>query len=456
MEDKDLKKVQVINQLKGDQLAHDDIFADEIPKGLTKYWRGIIHCPATKIRDYFGEKIAMYFSFLSYYTFYLIFPGVLGIPVFICQFWPRATWNQTINAVYACFMVIWMIMLFEGWKRKEIFNAINWGQTDFEEQEVERSAFRGDLRRSPVDDNKEMYFSSLKKSCRLFITFSINTIMIMFVLGVIVSILYLRKALYELWEGESTFLVTMSTLIPSIVNAFQIIIFNQIYSTLAYKLTNYENHKTQSEYEKALIIKTYIFQFLNSFNILFYFAFAKRIITGCIGADETGVMRRSFTNLCTDELANQMRSIMIIAIFKNIIEIGLPALKTCIKKRKNKSLYDTTKHTQENIKLLVRIEEQMSLGKYAYKEIDGTYYDYLEIMMQMGYVCMFSISFPLAPMLAFINNLIEIQVDKTKLTKFTRRPIPMGGENLGIWKPIFLFITTLGCVSTLGVLIITE
>jgi anoctamin-10 len=93
MEDKDLKKVQVINQLKGDQLAHDDIFADEIPKGLTKYWRGIIHCPATKIRDYFGEKIAMYFSFLSYYTFYLIFPGVLGIPVFICQFWPRATWN---------------------------------------------------------------------------------------------------------------------------------------------------------------------------------------------------------------------------------------------------------------------------------------------------------------------------------------------------------------------------
>jgi hypothetical protein len=36
-------------------------------------------------------------------------------------------------------------------------------------------------------------------------------------------------------------------------------IFNQIYAELAYWLTNFENHKTYTTYERALIIKTFIF-----------------------------------------------------------------------------------------------------------------------------------------------------------------------------------------------------
>lgn len=98
----------------------------------------------------------------------------------------------------------------------------------------------------------------------------------------------------------------------------------------------------------------------------------------------------------------------------------------------------------------------MSLSDYAFKEIDGTYYDYLEILNQMGYVCFFSVSFPLAPLLAFINNVIEIQVDKTKLIKFKRRPIPIGAETLGIWKTIFMFTTTVGMFVSLGILMVTE
>ena len=101
-------------------------------------------------------------------------------------------------------------------------------------------------------------------------------------------------------------------------------------------------------------------------------------------------------------------------------------------------------------------EQQMTLSKYAFKEIDGTYYDYLELFLQMGYVTFFSLSFPLAPLLAPINNILEVQVDKSKLIYFKKRPMPMGAENIGIWKSIFSFTSTFGAFITVGILTITD
>jgi hypothetical protein len=53
----------------------------------------------------------------------------------------------------------------------------------------------------------------------------------------------------------------------------------------------------------------------------------------------------------------------------------------------------------------------MEKDDYNEKEIDGTYNDYLEIFIQIGYVCLFSLAFPLAPLLALVNNIFEIKVD---------------------------------------------
>lgn len=62
-----------------------------------------------------------------------------------------------------------------------------------------------------------------------------------------------------------------------------------------------ENHRTQSDHENALIMKTYAFQFINSFNSLFYIAFLKTHIEGCI-ISKDGEKVKEKGAICMDEL----------------------------------------------------------------------------------------------------------------------------------------------------------
>jgi hypothetical protein len=51
--------------------------------------------------------------------------------------------------------------------------------------------------------------------------------------------------------------------------------------------------------------------------------------------------------------------------------------------------------------------------------------------IQFGYVTLFVIAFPLAPLLAFLNNLIGIRVDSYKLLFMTQRALPKAAADIG-------------------------
>jgi hypothetical protein len=189
---------------------------------------------------------------------------------------------------------------------------------------VTRANFHGVSRRSPINDEKEIYFQSGKKFLRNMITISINAFMILLLIGIIVGMIQLRIFLAFIWTNEGQTLKFMSTTIPSVVNTIVIMIFNFVYTELAYRLTNFENHKTYSAYERALIIKTFIFQFLNQFNMLFYIAFVKKQFVGCLDTNRLGVYTLSKENSCANELANLERSILITMLIKNFINFGIP------------------------------------------------------------------------------------------------------------------------------------
>ena len=56
--------------------------------------------------------------------------------------------------------------------------------------------------------------------------------------------------------------------------------------------------------------------------------------------------------------------------------------------------------------------------------------------MQLGFVMMFVAAFPLAPLFAFVNGILEIRVDAINFIRDQRRPMPNMAEDIGAWYTI--------------------
>lgn len=68
-------------------------------------------------------------------------------------------------------------------------------------------------------------------------------------------------------------------------------------------------------------------------------------------------------------------------------------------------------------------------------------------MLQYGFVTIFVTAFPLAPLFALINNILEMRLDAKKFVKYYRRPVPARVKDIGIWYPIMAIVGRISVVS---------
>lgn len=69
-------------------------------------------------------------------------------------------------------------------------------------------------------------------------------------------------------------------------------------------------------------------------------------------------------------------------------------------------------------------------------EYGSTFDDFNEMVIQYGYVALFAPAYSLAPLLALINNIIEIRVDAINLCYTTQRPQLKGQADIGSWYTV--------------------
>jgi len=72
--------------------------------------------------------------------------------------------------------------------------------------------------------------------------------------------------------------------------------------------------------------------------------------------------------------------------------------------------------------------------------------DYSEMVTQFGYVAVWSAIWPLASVMALVNNFFEIRSDAYKMTVHFRRPIPMRTDTIGPWLDMLTFLTWLAAL----------
>uniref|UniRef100_A0A672RHV3 Anoctamin n=1 Tax=Sinocyclocheilus grahami TaxID=75366 RepID=A0A672RHV3_SINGR len=437
--------------------------------------------PVDLIRKYFGEKIGLYFAWLGVYTQLLIPASVVGIIVFFygwatvetnipsqemcdedqnftmcplcdraCDYWHLSTACGTARAshlfdnpatvFFAIFMSLWAAMFLEHWKRRQISLNYSWDLTGMEEEEVHSHTYIVALCYSMLTSTGH---EKLTWRDRL-PGYLINISSILFMFGVtcsaVFSVIIYRITISALMamspdpEVKSNVRVTV-TATAVIINLVVILILDEIYGMVAAWLTELEIPKTETNFEERLILKAFLLKFMNAYAPIFYVAFFKGRFAGRPG-DYVYVfndyrMEECAPGGCLIELCIQLSIIMLgkQLIQNNIFEIGIPKLKKLCR-----TLKDKERAPKEIVEQPGR-RQQWHLD-YDLEPFDGLTPEYMEMIIQFGFVSLFVASFPLAPLFALLNNVIEIRLDAKKFVTELRRPDAIRAKDIGIWYNI--------------------
>ncbi|RHX97776.1 hypothetical protein DYB36_009064 [Aphanomyces astaci] len=263
--------------------------------------------PIGAIRDYFGEKIALYFVWLELYTKMLVMPAVFGIAIYVLDVFTTAH-SRTLKIAFAVAIVVWSTLFTELWKRKSAIYNVAWGTDEFNIKSVPRTQFRGVRRLNPVDNTHQMWVQST---------------------------------------------------------------------------------------------------FCNSFASFFYIAYVKHYVGDpCID------------NNCLGELRLQLFILFgMQVVVGNLVEVVLPTATRMLHLYRNasddpskpkKSAGDTKRKLQLAQEHCSQEELQAMLLPY---EASEAFQDYNEMVIQYGFVTLFVVAFPLTPVMALANNILEIHVD---------------------------------------------
>ncbi|CAF1062104.1 unnamed protein product [Adineta ricciae] len=196
-------------------------------------------------------------------------------------------------------------------------------------------------------------------------------------------------------------------------------------------------HRTQTDFDNHYTIKVFIFQFTNIYSSIFYIAFIKGKAVGYPGKyikifdlrqEECG------QGGCLVELAVQLGIIMIgKQTATNLQEIMWPKIL---------ALYQRWQLSIPKTRCTTRWEDDFKRSEFG-----GLFEEYLEIVLQFGFITIFVAAFPIAPLFALLNNWVEIRLDAKKLVCETRRPIAFRASTIGIWFSILEVLAYLAIIA---------
>ncbi|KAK7912814.1 hypothetical protein WMY93_013025 [Mugilogobius chulae] len=434
--------------------------------------------PVGLIRKYFGEKVGLYFAWLGVYTQMLIPAALVGVIVFLygcasvddnipsmeicdarnnitmcplcdraCSYWKltdacgtaRAShlFDNPATVFFSIFMALWAVLFMEHWKRRQMRLNYIWDLTGFgeEEQEEHKDHNRAEyefrvMQKSLKKEHSTPKGDKVKLTCTDRMPAYVTMVTFMFLM-----VLVTFAIVFGVISARSNIRATVKTT-AAIINLIIIIIMDEIYAAIARWLTTKEVPKTDKSFEERLIFKTFVLKFVNAFTPIVYLAFFRgstlpNVLVGRPGAylyvvgsyrmeecAHAGCLMELCIQLCITMLGKQL-------IQNNLFEIGIPKLKKLLRKRKSE--LDGTSEEERN-KTLKRHEKDMILGPFV-----GLSPEYMEMIIQFGMVTLFVASFPLAPLFALLNNIIEIRLDAKKFVTELRRPIAAKAKDIGIW-----------------------
>lgn len=420
-------------------------------------------------------------------------PGVEAAPV------AAAGDDNVITCFYAFFMALWGTLFLEFWKRYNAELAYKWSTLNLQQEASERVEFgractanrqgfyaaggqfvpfESDLEPSgcgsvicscgmsfnddvteDVDAHTQArikdfappdvpYMDEGTRCKRMCLTFNIAIIFTSLVLVILMSFLVMRLIFQAMLDASTGGLVASS------MQAAVTVGLNAIYLILAEYMVDYENWRTDDEWENAIVYKVFGFQFINSYFSLFYVAFLKGKIGKLDGySDKCKDANGVESDNCMQELYTLLLStLLVVQIASAVGESLVPYFKFKILMWAEQAKWRHEGNTGPL--LLSDIDHESKLTPPL--KLD-TFNDYNKMALQFGYVSMFVAAFPLAPLCGLANNVVEIRTDALKRLLAMQRPTPSErAEDIGAWMQILELMSLAAVATNVGVLCFTS
>jgi anoctamin-10 len=393
--------------------------------------------PLDAIEDYYGSSIAIYFAFLSFLGRWLAILAIPGIIVFVF----RQIRNDTIDTdeytpFYGLFCFLWGVLLCRFWERQENTLAYKWGtmllaQPLGDEESTfaveigashQRPQFRGSIRISPVTHKEEIFYPPYKRKLKYVVSAAVTALMLSVAFFIMIISLNLQGYIRpkHAWTRHPFYFATlaafadegalfdansMKSYIPVVLHSAGIFSLNKVYRKVATWLTEFENHKTEDAFQNSLNLKRFLFECFDCYIALFYLAFYERDV---------------------ERLRMELVAVFNVdAVRRFSTEVILP--------------FALSRWGQKN--LSPNIPQGMNLD--VYEPFD----DYMETLIQFGYVTLFASAYPMASVAMCSSVWIEIRSGLFRFTRLYQKPLDERISSVGMWKDLLRGMVWFSCLT---------
>ena len=337
-------------------------------------------------RTIYGEPIGYYYTWVSHYLSWIIFPAIVGLFTEICLYY--FTQNYFYNYIYIIFLVLtllWGFYYVRDWDNFQMFYNHIWGMDSFKAEIT-----------NLYDDNysKVSYVSFL--GLKIPRTDKIHALIINFLSIILVFfssvfIMCINIGIFNLYKIKFFFQKHIEKIfvnyhLPNQIGKYilPIIIYvsREILSAFFYKfsekLANLEKPSDKEEYDEIVTKKRLTLEFVNYYFNLYYIAFYKKAYNMCENGD------------CFLELRKQLLLILISNIFSVITQV----VYRIIFLRNNRKNFEI-KMTQKFSKNSAFIEKLIFYTREQFTE-DDIQKLVMPIIFNFGYLIQFGICCPIS------------------------------------------------------------
>ncbi|KAJ5767546.1 hypothetical protein N7533_000129 [Penicillium manginii] len=396
------------------------------------------------IRALFGEKVAFYFAFIQCYSIALVIPAAMGIVGWL-YFGPY-------SIIYGSALCVWCICFVEYWKVREFDLAHRWGVRGVGVLKVNRPQYKWEKEiKDPITGQVTRVFPGWKQFLRQLLLIPFASVAAVALGSLIVVTFASEVFISEVYDGKFQGYLEFA---PTIIFSLSLPFITSLLTSIATRLTEYENYRTRDLYDLAQTQKTFVMNFITSFlptilTAYVYVPFGKTIVPHLDIIKRAGLnIEMAHKDFQVDGSRFQQEVIylsMTAQIFSFCEEIILPYVKQKLYQKWRNYQDRKAGLTRQRNSILQRLREEADSDGYEVEE------DILEMCVQFGYLALFGVAWPLVPLGFLLNNWLELRGDFFKLARENQRPPPIRADSIGPSLLGLDFLAWMGTISTAAI-----